>query len=105
LVKDQFLENQTLDRYDWIALRDLAKSLNDFEPIEARAKTGDVLAERLVHMGLVETGPCAVRFAARGFRTGYRLTQLGWYVMDQGRFPAGHHGSPGTTPSKVARDR
>lgn len=89
MLKDEFLQNERLDRYDWIALRDLAKSLNDFEPIEARAKAGDVLAERLVHMGLVERGPCAPRFSATGFRTGYRLTQLGWYVMDRGRFPSG----------------
>ena len=93
MLNDEFLQNETLDRYDWIALRDMAKSLNDFEPIEARAKTGDVLAERLVHMGLVERGPCAVHFSSTGFRTGYRLTQLGWYVMDRGRFPSGRRTS------------
>ena len=85
---DHNLGNEALDRFDWMALRDLAKSLNDFEPIEARAKTGDALAERLVQIGLVETGPCSARYAARGFRSGYRLTPRGWYVLERGQVPS-----------------
>ena len=71
---DNPLYDTPLDRFDWMALRDLAKSQNDFEPIEARAKTGDVMAERLVCIGLAEVGPCSAFYAEKGFRSGYRDT-------------------------------
>jgi hypothetical protein len=75
--------SDTLDRAEWAALLDLSGSRNHFEPIAARRRTGDLMADRLVRMGLAETGPCSPPFAARGYRTGYRLTQLGWYVLDR----------------------
>ncbi len=80
---DLGLASPELDRFDWMALRDLSKSYNDLEPIEARAKTGVVMAERLVHLGLIETGPCSAAYAEQGFRTGYRLTLLGWLILER----------------------
>lgn len=81
----EFLEHGSLSNFDWIALKDIAKSQQDFEPVEARAIAGLVLSERLVDRGLVEKGPCHPDYVSRGFPTGYRVTTLGWGILQRGQ--------------------
>ncbi len=63
------------------ALRTLANSSSDFEPLAARPGVGQALAEQLIALGLVESGPCKPRYADYG--TGYRLTKAGWEALDE----------------------
>jgi hypothetical protein len=76
-----------LDRHDMRTLLDIGLSGNVFEPIEARVRASEMLTERLVRLGLVEKGPCSDYFATRGYLSGYRVSGLGRYVIENGRYP------------------
>ena len=73
----------------------LANALDDFEPLAKRAKLGEVVAERLVKIGVAEKGQCSDRYASIGmtFRLIYRLSELGWRVKERGRQPRQRVGS------------
>jgi hypothetical protein len=80
------LETLALDANEWRGLQELANALSDFEPLAKRGNLGKVVAERVVKLGLAEKGSMP-RYAAIGMAEGYRLTDLGWKVLDRGRFP------------------
>jgi hypothetical protein len=68
--------------------RQLAKSFSHFEPLARRVRLGPIIADRLVSMGLAEIGPAEPPYVKCG--DGYRLTKLGWKVLDRGRRPNLH---------------
>lgn len=84
---EYFLANTALDANEWRGVGQLANALHDLEPLAKRGNLGEVVAERLVQMELAESGPTSDRYQSIGMRKGYRLTDLGWKVMDRGRFP------------------
>ena len=51
-----FLSETSLDAHEWRGVQELAKALNDLEPLAKRARLGEVVAERLVSLGLAEKG-------------------------------------------------
>jgi hypothetical protein len=81
-----FLSETSLDAHEWRGVQELAKALNDLEPLAKRARLGEVVAERLVSLGLAEKGRSSSPYAGIGMTTGYRLTELGWKVKERGRF-------------------
>lgn len=86
-ANDDLLNHQALDAHEWRGLQELAKALGDFEPLAKRVRLGQVVVDRLVGLGLAEAGPPPKPYLARGFDIGYRLTELGWKVLDRGRSP------------------
>lgn len=84
---EDFLANTALDAHEWRGVRQLANALSDFEPLAKRGNLGEVVAERLVRLGLAEKGPCSDRYASIGMPVGFRLRELGWRVKERGRWP------------------
>lgn len=84
---EDFLANEALSAHQWRGLKDLASALSDMEPLAKRGNLGEVVAEQLVALGLAERGPCIERYAAIGYDIGYRVSELGWKVLDRGRWP------------------
>lgn len=84
---EHFLSHESLDAHEWRGVCQLVNALNDFEPLAKRARLGEVVAERLVSLGLVEKGPVVDRYRWTDDTVGYRLTELGWKVKDRGRHP------------------
>ena len=82
-----FLANTALDAHEWRGVGQLANALEDFEPLAKRGNLGEVVAERLVTIGLAEKGRCSDRYASIGMTVGYRLSELGWHVKERGRWP------------------
>ena len=78
---EHFLSRVTLDAREWRGVRELAKSLSDFEPLAKRSRLGPIGTNRLVVLGLAEKG-----FSKRYDSPGYRLTDLGWKVYKRGRY-------------------
>ena len=76
------LADLDLTGQEWRALSKLADSLIQFEPLAKRPGVGPTTAERLVVLGLAESGPTGSAFQARGMPLGYRLTQFGWRALE-----------------------
>lgn len=87
--EEAFLQNTALDAHEWRGVGQLANALSQFEPLAKRGNLGEVVAERLITLGLAEKGPCSDRYALIGMATGYRLSDLGWRVKERGRWPGG----------------
>lgn len=85
--EEWFLAETALDAHEWRGVGQLANALNIMEPLAKRGNLGEVVADRLVSLGLAEKGRSSDRYFAIGMTVGYRLTQLGWRVLDRGRFP------------------
>lgn len=83
---EAYLANVDLNAHEWRGVGQLANAISEFEPLAKRSKLGEIVAERLVNMGLAEKGPCSDRYASIGYSTGYRLSQLGWKILDRGRY-------------------
>ena len=85
--EEYFLANTALDAHEWRGVGQLANALSDFEPLAKRGNLGEVVADRLVRLGLAEKGPSSDRYASIGMSVGYRLSELGWRVKERGRWP------------------
>lgn len=85
--EEYFLANTALDAHEWRGVGQLANALSIFEPLAKRGNLGEVVADRLVSLGLAEKGPSSDRYFAIGMKVGYRLSELGWKVKDRGRYP------------------
>lgn len=85
-----FLATVSLTAHEWRGVNELANALNDLEPLAKRGNLGQTVVDRLVAIGLAEEGPVDARYAAGGYRTGYRLTDLGRKVRERGRRPRGN---------------
>ena len=64
------------------ALNLLVKASSSFEPLDARPGLSEVMADRLVALGLAEKGDCCYRWLDLSYSVGYRLTHLGWVTLD-----------------------
>lgn len=82
-----FLDSISLNANEWRGVNELANAQSDLEPLAKRSNLGQTIADRLVAIGLAEEGPVNTRYAAIGYKTGYRLTDLGWKVRERGRHP------------------
>jgi len=82
-----FLESVELDVHEWRGVRQLAEAIDDFEPLAKRGNLGKVVADRLVERRVAEKGEAPPAYKARGMSIGYRLTTLGWKLLDRGRTP------------------
>ena len=70
----------------WTALRSFSNSINAFEPLAKRGRgVGPKTAEWLLERGLIETGENP-RYSYSGFGACYRVSELGWRVLDRGRW-------------------
>src|SRR5258705_2336148 len=87
MTDDDFLTNTTLDAREWRGVLVLANALMALEPLAERGKLGQKVADRLVVMGLAESGPCSARYDSKHYSIGYRLTDLGRQVKERGRYP------------------
>jgi hypothetical protein len=85
--EEYFLANTALDGHEWRGLGQLANALSIFEPLAKRGSLDEVVADRLVSKGLAEKGRSSDRYFDIGMKVGYRLSALGWKVMDRGRYP------------------
>jgi hypothetical protein len=85
--EEYFLAHEALDGHEWAWRRAARKRAQSIEPLAKRGNLGEVVAERLVRIGLAEKGPCSDRYASTGIPTGYRLSELGVRVLDHGRYP------------------
>jgi len=83
---EDFLATIDLTPHQWRGLRDLASAGGDMEPLAKRANLGKVVADQLVELGLAERGRSTERYAAIGLDVGYRLSDLGWKVIERGRY-------------------
>ena len=86
-AEEYFLANTSLDAHEWRGVGQLANALSDLEPLAKRGNLGEVVADRLVSLGLAEKGQAVDRYYAIGMKVGYRLTELGWRVKERGRYP------------------
>ncbi len=77
-----------LDSAEWRGLLKLVDAMDLLEPLAKRPGLGPVIAERLVRLGLTESGPPCPAYAARGFTVGYRLSALGDQIVQRGRWPS-----------------
>lgn len=59
------------------ALKTLSIAEDRFEPLALRSHVSQEVADELVALGLVESGPCFQRYRVWGHMTGYRLTGTG----------------------------
>jgi hypothetical protein len=84
---ERFLAETVLDAHEWRGIGELANAISIFEPLNKRGNLGEVVADRLVALGLAEKGRSSDRYFAIGLTVGYRLSPLGWKVKDRGRFP------------------
>lgn len=82
---DADLADLQLTGQPWTALAKLADALGEFEPLNKCPGVGPKTVERLIALGLVETGPSTPAFQARGMRVGYRLTDLGRRALEAQR--------------------
>ncbi|WP_139202675.1 hypothetical protein [Rhodopseudomonas pseudopalustris] len=82
-----FLAETALDAHEWRGVGQLANAIDIFEPLAKRGNLGEVVADRLVSLGLAEKGRSSDRYFAIGMKVGYRLSPLGWKILDRGRFP------------------
>lgn len=85
--EEYFIAHEALDAHEWRGVRELSNALSQFEPLAKRGNLGEVVAERLVRLGLAEKGPCSDRYASIGMPIGYRLSEPGVRVLDRGRYP------------------
>ena len=85
--EEDVLANMILDANEWRGVGQLANALHELEPLAKRGNLGEVVADRLVKMGLAERGPTSDRYQSIGMRVGYRLSELGWKFVDRGRYP------------------
>lgn len=76
-----------LDHNEWRGVLQLSNAMSEFEPLAKRARLGAIVAEWLVAMALAETGEVGERYIGLGYQEGYRLTELGWAVLERGRHP------------------
>ena len=83
---DRFLAEHRLNAHQRRGLRKLSNAIFDFEPLDKRGNLGATVADQLVLLGLAETGPCSAKHLAIGYKIGYRLTELGWRVVERLRF-------------------
>jgi len=85
--EEQFLAETALDAHEWRGIGQLANALSIFEPLAKRGNLGEVVADRLVAMGLAEKDRSSDRYFGIGMKVGYRLSTLGWKVKERGRYP------------------
>lgn len=81
------LATLTLTSQQWNALRAMEKTVTDFEPLENLPGVGPLLASQLEELGLVEAGALRDRYKEIGLSHGYKVTNLGWRIVERGRFP------------------
>lgn len=81
------LETLVLDHNELRGLQQLSNAMSEFEPLAKRARLGPVIADRLVAMKLAEKGEVSERYIGIGYEVGYKLSELGWAVLDRGRWP------------------
>lgn len=84
---DDLLATISLDALEWRGILELANAIDEFEPLAKRGNLGETVANRLVSIGLAETGLATSRYGSIGLASGYRLTALGWRVKERGRHP------------------
>ena len=71
------LTDLQLTGQQWTALGKLADSGILFEPLAKRPGVGPKTVDRLIELGLVESGDPGPAWRQRGSQIGYRLTTLG----------------------------
>ena len=81
------LETLVLDHNELRGLQQLSNATSEFEPLAKRARLGPVIADRLVAMKLAGKGEVSERYFGIGYEVGYKLSELGWAVLDRGRRP------------------
>jgi hypothetical protein len=84
---EEFVAHNALNANEWRGVNQLANALSIMEPLAKRGNLGEVVADRLVSLGLAEKGRSSDRYFAIGMAVGYRLTPLGWKILDRGRYP------------------
>lgn len=87
MTDEYVLATMVLDPHEWRGLQQLSNAMSDFEPLARRARLGPLVADRLVALTLAEKGEVTERYVGIGYETGYRLSELGWAMLDRGRFP------------------
>lgn len=84
---EHLLATVTLTAQQWNALRAMERTVTDFEPLENLPGVGRALVSQLEQLGLVEGGRLRERYTSIGLTQGYKVTDLGWRVVERGRFP------------------
>lgn len=87
MTNEDMLDTMVLDPHEWRGVQQLSNAMSDFEPLAKRARLGSVVADRLVALTLAEKGDATERYVGIGYEQGYRLSDLGWAILDRGRFP------------------
>lgn len=87
LTDDQqnFFEEESLSALEWNGTKKLGVAINDFMPLAKFYGLGETTAERLVSIGIAEKGTPPRQYASRGYTVGYKLSTLGWAILDRGQ--------------------
>lgn len=87
--KEQFfLDNVPVDGRSFGALNRISQRIGmGCEPTVEVVSVGDGLANQLVALGLLEEGPADDPWPDRGYPHGYKVTQLGWKIIQRGSDP------------------
>jgi hypothetical protein len=87
MSSDEILAELALDAHEWRGVQQLSNAVDALEPLAKRGNLGKIVADRLVALGLAECGPVIERYRTTDSEQGYRLNDLGWKVLERGRYP------------------